>query len=233
MTQALTNNTASNVLNNIRLDFSLKTSVGLQTALRIQALFTDVTDATRTSSIVLSTAQSGVFSDVMAFVGTNVGIGTLSPKARAHIWGDFLDTVTKPTVLISTNATNDDPSQYIYQSRVTTADATITTLTSLNMSTFVLGTANFAFAFQSFVTGRCTSALASSCTYSITGGGTYNNGTSTVAMLGTPTVLAYEGNAATDATADGSGTNFRVRVTGLAANNFSWHCTTFIFPCSQ
>jgi hypothetical protein len=51
-------------------------------------------------------------------------------------------------------------------------------------------------------------------------------------MLGTPTVLAYEGDAAFDATANCSSGNLRLRVTGKAATDVVWHATIMLFPAS-
>jgi hypothetical protein len=231
MTLNLVNRKAVSTSNQIRLDFTANTSAQARTTLRIATDFSTTNDATRTSRIVMSTADGGTFSDIMAFVGSDVGIGTLVPNARAHIRGDDLASVAAPSVIVATTATGDDVQQLIVQARATTSDATVTTLAALGLGNIPnMASSNLAVQFVAFITARNSSSISGSAGYMITGACYLSAGTAT--MLGTPTVLAYEGDAAFDATANCSSGNLRLRVTGKAATDVVWHATIMLFPAS-
>jgi hypothetical protein len=83
-------------------------------------------------------------------------------------------------------------------------------------------TPNTVYGFRGFVLGRKTDGT--DCVFSIQGGIKQVADASTTALVGTPTVTAYEDNAGTDCALTADTTNGRliITVTGLTASTISW-----------
>lgn len=117
-------------------------------------------------------------------------------------------------------ATNDDPSELFYQNRVTTTDATVTTL-----HTFTVPTST-SYMVEVVVIARRTGGIAGAAEdgagYKLLG--LYKNTAGTVAIIGAVVqTVVGESQAGWDATLDTTGATVRVRVTGAANNNVTWH----------
>lgn len=82
----IVNTTAFNSTNFAQLDLAVNSSTTERQAGAIRAFFTDPTDATRTSTMLLETLSAGSFVQPLALIGNNIGIGILtSPSAKLHV----------------------------------------------------------------------------------------------------------------------------------------------------
>lgn len=149
--------------------------------------------------------------------GGNVGIGTTNVTAKLDINQNSLNQVV---LKYRSEATNDDPTVEIRQNRAATTDATVTTLhsvaTSTNQTVYVEATV------VARRTGGSAGAAGDTAAYKVCG--LYKNVSGTVTLVGAVTTLySAESQAGWDCTLDVSGTTVRVRVTGAANNNVTWH----------
>lgn len=128
-----------------------------------------------------------------------------------------------------TQATNDDPSERIFQNRVATTDATVTTLQSLAIAS------GYSYHIEATVTARRTGGVAGTAndTASYKRIVTVKDVGGTATIVGAVTsVHTAEDQAGWDCTIDVTGATARVRVTGATNNNITWHSTTKIYPLS-
>ena len=149
-------------------------------------------------------------------IGGATRIGAVAdPSAELHV---STATITNEVFRIESVATNDDPSERVFQARAATTDATVTTLATVTLpaSTTVLVEAR--------VIARRTGGT----------GGTAEDGAGYIlsatfqnaAQIGATTVVAtHENQAGWDATLDYNANTARVRITGATNNNITWHCT--------
>lgn len=141
-------------------------------------------------------------------------------KLRVH-----QPTIGNDVLRLETAATNDDPNYIVRHGRVATTDATVTTL-----MTYTLTAAN-AYLIEARVvahrTGGAAGAADDSAAYVVYAGAKHTGG---VAVLITAVGAAYtdEDQAAWNATIDVNGNDIRVRVTGAANNDVTWHCTLLV-----
>lgn len=127
--------------------------------------------------------------------------------------------------LVST-ATNDDPTEVVYQNRVATTDATVTTLHTFTVpstTTYVI---------ESTVVARRTGGSSGTAEdgagYRIIA--TYKNVSGTATLIGSVTTLySAESQAGWDCTYSLSGATVLLRVTGAASNNVTWHSTSRVW----
>lgn len=125
--------------------------------------------------------------------------------------------------LVST-ATNDDPNYRVYQNRVATTDATLTTLHTIAIA------ASNTYLIESRIVARRTGGTAGTAD----DGAVYIRRAMVTTKTGTVTIsavqdgLTQEDQAGWDATFNVSGTNILVQITGAADNNVTWHATTII-----
>ena len=163
--------------------------------------------ADNTGNLVLAPTVAGT-TVPMVWVRATGGIEVLQPTLGGVV-----------QKLYST-ATNDDPTELFYQNRVTTTDATVTTL-----HTFTVPTST-SYMVEVVVIARRTGGIAGAAEdgagYKLLG--LYKNTAGTVAIIGAVVqTVVGESQAGWDATLDTTGATVRVRVTGAANNNVTWH----------
>lgn len=128
-----------------------------------------------------------------------------------------------------TQATNDDPSERIFQNRVATTDATVTTLQTLTIAS------GYSYHIEAKVIARRTGGVAGTAndTASYIRWGTVKDVSGTATIVGA-VIPAYtsEDQAGWDCTIDVTGGTARVRVTGATNNNVTWHSTVKVYPLS-
>lgn len=130
---------------------------------------------------------------------------------------------------IETVATNDDPSERTFQNRVATTDATVTTLQSLTIASA------YSYHIEATVTARRTGGSGGTAndTASYKRIATVKDVSGTATLVGTVTsVHTAEDQAGWDCTIDVTGATARVRVTGAANNNITWHSTVKVYTLS-
>lgn len=128
-----------------------------------------------------------------------------------------------------TQATNDDPSERVFQNRVTTTDATVTTLQSLTIASA------YSYHIETRVTARRTGGTGGTAndTASYVRIATVKDVSGTATLVGAVTAThTAEDQAGWDCTIDVTGATARVRITGAADNNIVWHSTTKVYPLS-
>lgn len=128
-------------------------------------------------------------------------------------------------------ATNDDPTEYVYQNRVATTDATVTTL-----HTFTVPSST-TYAVDIIVVARRTGGSAGTAEdgarYRLQA--VYKNVAGTATIIGSITASPVdESQAGWDCTLDTTGATVRVRVTGATNNNITWHMSRgAVYPVSS
>jgi hypothetical protein len=119
-------------------------------------------------------------------------------------------------------ATNDDPRESVYQNRATTTDATVTTLHTVTIpaTTTVFVEVNIV----ARRTGGTGGTAEDGAAYIIRAA--VKNVAGTATLIGAvDQVFEREDQATWDATIDVTGATARVRITGAADNNITWHAT--------
>lgn len=138
-------------------------------------------------------------------------------------------TLGNAVTTVQSLATNDDPTEYTYQNRVATTDATVTTL-----HTFTIP-ASTTYMITAYVVARRTGGASGTAEdgagYVIRG--TYKNVAGTATLIGSVTAdYTAESVAGYDATLDVTGATARLRVTGVATTNITWHMTARVWMVS-
>lgn len=147
--------------------------------------------------------------------------GAVTTDTRLTVNGTALGS---SVINLTTAATNDDPNFKVQQNRVATTDATVTTLDTIAI------TASNTYLIEARVAARRTGGAAGTAD----DGAVYIRRAMVTTKAGTVTInavqddLTQEDQAAWDCTLDVSGTSIRIRVTGAANNNVTWHSTTFV-----
>lgn len=157
-----------------------------------------------------------------------IGFGVAAPAAKVDVLQGTLGNAVQKLASV---ATNDDPVELVYQNRVATTDATVTTL-----HTFTIAASTTYYLEVVVVarrTGGASGAAEDGAVYKIRAGVKNVAGTATL-IGGAPTVqYANEDQAAWVATIDVTGATARVRVTGAASNNVTWHMTARVYSVSS
>lgn len=134
-------------------------------------------------------------------------------------------TVGDKVATLTSTATNDDPQESLRQYRVTTTDATVTTLAT------VATTTDNAQMIECTIDARRTGGVAGTAgdiaAYKLYCAN--KNVTGTVTEIAETEAFTAESQAAWDVDCSVSGTNHLVRVTGAANNNVTWHGTCRIY----
>jgi hypothetical protein len=182
----------------------------------------DAQSATASNQLVI---QNIIYGTNNSATGTTASTGEIAigtPPSTGVKFQVHQSTLGGEVLRLTSVATNDDPLVSVYQQRVATTDATVTTLHSLATTT------DYTYVVEVKViarrTGGASGAAGDSAGYSLLG--TFKNVAGTVTQVGTTSVVAtHESQAAWDCVFDISTTNIRVRITGAAGNNVTWHST--------
>lgn len=151
-------------------------------------------------------------------------------RALAAILHVVQPTLGNEAFRVESTATNDDPSERVFQNRAATTDATVTTLHSFTIP------ASTTFHLTVWVTARRTGGAAGTAEdgagYMIAA--TIKNVAGTATLIGAVNQLVVqEDQAAWDATIDVTAATARVRVTGALDNNVTWHMTARVHQVSS
>ena len=150
-----------------------------------------------------------------------VAIGVAAAQAKLHV---MQLTGGNEVLRVESTTSGDDPRWSVFQNRVATTDATVTTL-----HTFTIGASNNVL-IEAIVTARRTGGSAGTANdgaaYKLTAYYQNNSGTATLVGSVIQTVVG-ESQAGWNATLDTSGADVRVRVTGATNNNVTWHLNKF------
>lgn len=179
-----------------------------------------------------SGATAGVTLNVAS--NNNLAIFDMAGTTRANVVAALFNgrqpTLGANVELLQTDATNDDPTETLSQQRLTTTDATVTTLQAITIATStntVIGC---------YVTARRTGGASGAAE---DGGGYYlevvmKNTAGTAAELAAETVRTIgESQAGWNVTSVPSGATELIQVTGAAGNNITWHSSCRTWPVSS
>lgn len=185
----------------------------------------DSTDATRKARRVFNvwdtSAREAIRTDADGTNAISAVGGTVTTDTRLTVWGTALGSKVQR---LTTAATNDDPNHDTIQNRVTTTDATVTTLETISIS------ASKTYLVESRVLARRTGGTAGTAD----DGAVYIRRAMVTTKGGTVTInavqdgLTQEDQAGWDCTLDVNAATIRVRVTGAVDNNITWHSTTIV-----
>lgn len=169
--------------------------------------------------------------------GAGLKVRILNQAGSAELWGidnDGTMNVSKQTLggvvqQLSSIATNDDPTEFIYQNRVATTDATVTTL-----HTFTIP-ASTTYRIVAQVVARRTGGAAGTAEdgagYGVTA--TVKNVAGVATLIGAVAAVdTQEDQAAWDTTITVTGATALLRVTGAAQNDVVWHMTARVYQVS-
>jgi hypothetical protein len=136
-------------------------------------------------------------------------------------------TIGNAVQMLRSLSTADDPTETVTQQRVATTDATVTTLQSITIP------ASTTVQIHARVTARRTGGASGTAEdgagYTIIG--TFKNVAGTATQIGATTALStHESQAAWDCVFDVTAATARIRVTGAASNNVTWHTVTRTYP---
>lgn len=172
------------------------------------------------------TGKWGVYINGSArnYMNGGLSIGTTdTASGKLHVQtGQVTGSVNAPILVLQSTATNDDVVVTTQLNRATTTSGTAATLGTIT-------TANdYAYRVETRVVGRRTGGTGGTAgdyaTYLVTCSANNIAGTLTIGAV--TTVTEYESQAGWDATIDVNGIDLRVRVTGAANNNVTWHAET-------
>lgn len=184
--------------------------------------FSDGTPGTNDmpTRLEISTTADGASTPTQAIridSSQNVKIGSGSPAAKLDVLQPTLGSIVQR---LQSTATNDDPLEDVVQNRVATTDATVTTLHAYTIpaSTKVVLEAHV----TASRTGGSGGTAEDGAGYGIVA--TFKNVAGTATQIGTTTPLySHESVAGYDCVFDVTGATARVRVTGVASTNITWH----------
>ncbi len=164
-----------------------------------------------------STANVTQNSGIVIRPSVTNGFGTSVPTASVHI---NRGTLGSAVLKVESTATNDDPGYTIYQGRVATTDATLTTLHTLAIP--VTTTVMIKGAIVARRTGGVSGTAEDGAAYEFTAA--YKNVAGTATAIGTPTITVIgEDQAGWDAQLNASSGNVLIQVQGATDNNVTWH----------
>ncbi|MGE3852764.1 MAG: hypothetical protein AB7K09_13560 [Planctomycetota bacterium] len=127
---------------------------------------------------------------------------------------------------ITSAATNDDPTEQVFQARTATTDATVTTIWSLTTSS------NTTYLIDAYVVARRTNNSSESAGY--IRAATFRNASGTASQVGTTgSLLTNESTSSWNVTYSVSSPTVNLQVTGAASNDITWHATVRVRAVSQ
>ena len=189
------------------------TTAGVIADFRSASIVLNEDGSDRDSRIEGDNATHAVFVDASA---DNVGINQSAPLARLHVTESTLgDEVFR----IESTATNDDPSERVYQNRVATTDATTTTLHTIAIP------ASTTVGIEAVVVARRTGGTAGTAEdggmFKITE--VFNNLAGTATSIGNLQNLSASSTGFLTVALTPSGGNVLIEVTGELDTNITWH----------
>ena len=145
-----------------------------------------------------------------------LGVGTATPAATLSV---VQATLGNEVSRVSSVATNDDPTESTFQNRVTTTDATVTTIHTVAIP------ATTTVALEAIIIARRTGGAAGTAEdgarYKLSA--VFKNVAGTATIIGAVTKDADESQAGWDANYTASAGNILIEVTGALDNNITWH----------
>lgn len=154
-----------------------------------------------------------------------VGFGTGSPAAKTHA---VQSTLGNEVQRLESVASNDDPRESVFQNKVTTTDATTTTIATIAIA------ASTTVGIEARVTARRTGGTSGtaedSAFYIISAA--YKNVAGTATEVGENVISSFEDQAGWNCTVTPSSANALIQITGAANNNVSWVITYRTYPLS-
>ena len=152
------------------------------------------------------------------------GLDIEAPNGTNNIGARIAATAGDQVLVLHSEATADNPNYIVRQYRAATTDATVTTLGSITIA------ASNTYLIEARVVARRTGGASGTAD----DGAVYIRRAMVTTKGGTVTInavqdgLTQEDQAGWDCTLDVSGATIRIRVTGAASNNVTWHATTTI-----
>ena len=176
----------------------------------------------------------------LTFVTNNTERGRFSPAGNFLTGGLTTDlgapaciyqaTLGSAARITTSAATNDDPTEIVYQNRVATTDATVTTLHTIAIPATT--TVKISASVVARRTGGAAGTAEDGATYERVAAVKNVAGTATIiGAVATPTTI--EDQAGWDCTITVSGGNALLRVTGAVDNNITWHATIYVEAVSS
>ena len=170
----------------------------------------------RVGANTIGIAIGGTLAAVVGTMGLGVGV---IPAARLHVqeW-----TLGNEVMRLTSLATNDDPTESVFQNRLATTDATVTTIHTVTIP------ASTTVAIEATVVARRTggaSGTADDGAFYIKSA-TFKNLSGTATQIGSATELVVkESQAGWDVTFNATSNTVQIQVTGAAGNDVTWHLT--------
>lgn len=191
-------------------------------------IFRAIATSSGTNGVSVAQAVSGANPSISS-IGSDSTVGLTITAKGGGVVECLQSTLNNPIFKITSQATNDDPEEIVYQGRVET-----TSSTSTNIISFSAPSAT-SFAVEAIVTARRTGGSAGSAedgaAYRIMG--LFKNVSGTATQIGSTAVLfSAESQALWDCAFSTSGSNVRVLVTGASNNNITWHATVRVWKVS-
>lgn len=191
---------------------------------------TITTGGTTTSGLTLTT-NAGVPPNISLTSGGDVNVNSVTSTFTTSNGVTLIANSSSNTLTLKKNETNDDPTVQIWQSKITTTDATETNLLSVDVP------ASTAIGIRGVVMARRTGGSAGTAEdaamYEIKG--LYKNVAGTSTAIGTPSITVIgESQAGWDVQLDLSSNDVLINVTGAANNNITWHLSKLeVYPLSS
>ncbi len=158
------------------------------------------------------------------------GAVTMGGAASASELDVLQATLGNPVMSLASTSTSDDPTEIVYQNRVATTTATVTTLHTFTIpaSTTYMIVANVV----ARRTGGSAGTAEDGAGYIVMG--VFKNVAGVATSIGSAILgnAAQESQVAWDASFDVTGATARLRVTGATNNNITWHMTARVYAVS-
>lgn len=151
--------------------------------------------------------------------GININVGSVGPYFVQPSLGNLV-------MGLSSIASNDDPSESVYQNKVTTTNSTVTTIATIAIPSST--TVGIEARITARRTGGASGTAEDGAHYIIKS--CYKNVAGTATQIGSSLVEVWESQAAWDVTFTQSSGNALLQVTGAASNNISWGVTYRTYP---
>jgi len=125
-------------------------------------------------------------------------------------------------------ATNDDPEEKVYQGRVATVDATVTTILTIPIPSNTI--THIRACIQARRTGGSSGTAEDGAAYEIQGA--FKNVAGNATLIASTTNFAAEDQVGWNAAFNASSGNVLIQVTGASGNNITWHLTARAYSVS-